>query len=167
MMGKILFAEKEGVFALKFLGDVRIACGPTISNFLDDIGGCRAFRSVIIDLTEAECIDSTSLGMLAKIAIYTRSKFDRKPTIVSDSEDIDRILKSVGFAAIFTIITECPDCGKLGEMPEQVLPESQLRDEVLEAHRILMDLNENNRHQFKDLVMALEAEQEEQLKRVG
>jgi len=163
-MGKILFAEKDGVYALKFVGDVRIACGPTISNFLDDIRASQHFHSVIIDLTEAECIDSTSLGMLAKIAIQSQELYGKKPTIVSDSEDIDRILKSVGFAQVFHIISECPDCGKLGQLPDHVLPESQLRDEVLEAHRILMDLNENNRHQFQDLVEALEAEQEAQLR---
>jgi hypothetical protein len=41
-MGKILFAEKEGVFVLKFVGDVRVTLGPTISTFLDNIGKCTS-----------------------------------------------------------------------------------------------------------------------------
>ena len=64
-MSKILFAEKDGVFVLKFVGDVRVTLGPTISTFLDNIGQCDSFQSVIIDLTQTEGIDSTTLGMLA------------------------------------------------------------------------------------------------------
>jgi ribosomal protein S8 len=35
-------------------------------------------------------------------------------------------------------------------------PASRLRQRVLDAHRTLMDLNEQNRESFRDLVTALE-----------
>ncbi len=39
--------------------------------------------------------------------------------------------------------------------------EDQLREQVIDAHRVLMSLKENNRFAFKNLVEALEQEQEE------
>ena len=50
---------------------------------------------------------------------------------------------------------------QLGELPRVTnLGEQALRRKVIEAHRTLMGLNESNRHAFKDLVAALEAEDE-------
>lgn len=158
-MGKILFAEQDGVFILKFVGDVRVTLGPTISTFLNNIGQCQTFKSVIIDLTEADGIDSTTLGMLAKISLKTQKAFGSKPTIVSTNEDITRLLTNVGFEEIFVLVTEpLASEGALLELPEEIVSEANLRDQVMEAHRVLMGLNESNRVEFQDLVAALEEE---------
>jgi len=158
-MGKILFAEKEGVFVLKFVGDVRVTLGPTISTFLDNIGKCTSFKAVIIDLTQTEAIDSTSLGMLAKVSLRTQDAFGKMPTVVSTNEDITRLLMTVGFDEVFVIVTESFTTeAALLEMPEECVSEANLRDQVIEAHRVLMGLNEKNRSDFQDLVTALEEE---------
>ncbi len=159
-MGKILFAEKDGVFVLKFVGDVRVTLGPTISTFLDTIAKCASFKSVVIDLTMTDAIDSTSLGMLAKISLRTQGAFGLKPTIVSTNEDVTRTLLSVGFEDVFIIVTTAVSSeAALLELPQEVVSEVNLRDQVLEAHRVLMGLNEHNVSEFKDLVKALEQEQ--------
>lgn len=160
-MGRILFAEQDGVNVLKFTGDVRVTLGPTISAFLNSLKESEEDKSVIIDLTETEGIDSTSLGMLAKISMQTQESFNTIPTIVSTNEDITRILMSMGFDKVFVIIkeplvTDCP----MGELPPKVVNEDALCEEVLEAHKVLMDLNESNRAAFQDLVVALEEERE-------
>ncbi len=67
--GKILFTEQDETYVMKFLGDVRVTLGPAISNFVSHIGTCRNYKSMVVDLTETTAIDSTSLGMLAKISI--------------------------------------------------------------------------------------------------
>ena len=158
-MGKILSAEIDGLFILKFTGDVRITLGPTISTFLDNVSRCKSFRSVVIDLTETRNIDSTALGMLAKISLRTQEGFDSKPVIISTNEDITRILLSVGFEDVFVIIREAATSETdLQELPEHIMCEARLRAQVLEAHRILMALNENNCLEFRDLVEALEEE---------
>ena len=51
--GKILLTKRGETYVVKFLGDV------------SHVGT----RSRVVDLTEATAIDSTSLGMLAKISI--------------------------------------------------------------------------------------------------
>ena len=160
-MGKILYAERDGIHVLKFVGDVRVTLGPTISSFLTRLGQCENFRSIIIDLTETEGIDSTSLGLLAKISLKTQDAFKSVPTIISPNDDITRILVSMGFDKVFIILKELiTECGQLGELPMEIISEANLREQVIEAHKVLMSLNENNREEFRDLVEALESEKQ-------
>ena len=160
-MSKILYAERDGIHVLKFVGDVRVTLGPTISSFLTRLGECEGFKSIIIDLTETEGIDSTSLGLLAKISLKTQEAFQSVPTIVSPNEDITRILITMGFDEVFLILKELiTECGKLGELPTEIVSEENLRAQVIEAHKVLMSLNENNRDEFRDLVEALENEEQ-------
>ncbi len=162
--GKILFTEQDETYVMKFLGDVRVALGPAISDFVFHIGTCRNYKSMVVDLTETTAIDSTALGMLANISIKFKESFGSTPTIVSTNEDVTRILLSMGFDEVFIIIREPPGGEALpefGEIPRQYLPEDQLREQVIDAHRVLMSLNENNRFAFENLVEALQQEQEE------
>jgi anti-anti-sigma factor len=160
-MGKILFAKQDDVRVLKFVGDVRVTLGPTISNFLDKIKTAKQLRSIIIDLTETTGIDSTTLGLLAKISLQSQKVLNAKPTLVSNNEDINRILSSMGFEQVFVIVHDLvTDCEELGELPTQMVSESALRQQVVEAHKVLMQLNTKNHSSFFDLVEALEKEQE-------
>jgi len=43
-------------------------------------------------------------------------------------------------------------------LPEVPADEEGLRDRILEAHRILMHMNEHNREQFQPLVEMLESQ---------
>lgn len=162
MDGKILFAAQDGVHVLKFVGDVRVTLGPAISSFLDRIGNCQSFRSITIDLSETVGIDSTSLGLLAKIAMRVDESFGAVPTIVSTNDDITRVLLSMGFDQVFVIVTDVgeglTEVGGTSEVPCRAVSDEDMREQVLDAHRALMSMNEANRVAFQDLVGALEAE---------
>jgi anti-anti-sigma factor len=159
-MGTILFAEIDNVQVLKFVGDVRVTLGPTISNYLDGIGKNGRLKSIVIDLTETTCIDSTSLGLLAKISLRSQEALKALPTIVSTNDDVTRILTSMGFERVFLIVEDIDVCcEQMGELPEAIVSESELRGQVLEAHRVLMQLSKSNEMKFKELVIALEREQ--------
>jgi len=115
------------------------------------------FKTVIIDLTETQCIDSTSLGQLAKISIMYKEKFGQLPTIISINDDINRILMSMGFDKVFYIIKELVSKVEyLDELPLKSVNESEMETRVLNAHKLLMDVNDNNRDAFQDLVKSLE-----------
>lgn len=161
-MGKILFAEQDGVHVLKFIGEVRLTLGPTISTFLEQLESCDHFHSMVIDLSETETIDSTALGLIAKIGICTREYFDSKTSIVSPREDITRILNSMAMEQVCVVssddvVTEAPG---LQELPTEITSEEFLRDQVLDAHKTLMTLGDQNLDKFQDLVEALESEKE-------
>ena len=48
---------------------------------------------------------------------------------------------------------------ELEEIPVLRASEQQVRDKVLDAHKVLMGLNSKNREEFKNLVRALECEE--------
>lgn len=155
--GKIQFAEQDGTFALKFVGEVRLTLCSALDATIEKIFAARNFSSIIIDLTEASNIDSTTLGLLAKLSILSRQKIGLLPTLVTTNPDITRLLESMGFERVFNMVgtpVPCPNC--LRDLPAQDVSEELVRAKVLEAHRILMGLNEHNREAFRDLVTALE-----------
>jgi anti-anti-sigma factor len=158
-MGKILVANEDGVKVLKLIGEVRVTLGPTISTFLDRIKTDQQLRGMVIDLTETTFLDSTALGMLAKVSLGVQERISRQPTIVTPNPDITRVLLSMGFEHIFVLVDDLGNTPSLmGEMPTQLVSEHVLREQVLEAHRVLMSLNQKNEEAFRDLVDALESE---------
>lgn len=159
--GRIQFAESDGTFVLKFLGDVRLTLSAALDAYIEKIVSALHFRSIVIDLSETDNIDSTSLGLLAKLSILSTERVGLLPTLVSPREDMLRLLQSMGFEQIFNIVPEStPTDAELQELPPQTLSEDQVRARVLEAHRLLMDLNDHNRNAFIDLVNCLEQSDE-------
>ena len=157
--GKILFAEQDGNYVLKFVGDVRLTLCSTLDLFLENMLDNEGFKTVIIDLTETEGIDSTSLGLIAKISVKMKRHHQLRPTIVSTNEDISRVLLSMGFDKVFILIRDVVQSpAQLQELSVLQESEDQVKDRVVAAHRVLMDLNEHNRESFRDLVRSLESE---------
>ena len=158
--GKLLVAEQDGVHILKFVGDVRLTLGPTIDTFLSHLLKNRNFKSLVVDLTETEGIDSTSLGLLVKISLRCQECYQIAPTIISTNDDITRILFSMGMEQVFLIVKEPMTREvQLGELPTECATSEQLRKQVLEAHHVLINMNEHNRACFKELVDELESDQ--------
>ncbi|GAC1037423.1 STAS domain-containing protein [Pseudomonas sp. No.117] len=155
--GKIQFAEQDGTFVLKFTGEVRLTLCSALDATIEHIFSSLNFSSIVIDLTETQSIDSTTLGLLAKLSILSRQRIGLLPMLTTSNPDILRLLDSMGFDQVFNIVETvlpCPDC--LTDLPPQDQSEAEVRSRVLEAHRVLMGLNESNRNAFRDLVSALE-----------
>ncbi len=156
--GRILVARYDGVYLMKFVGDVRVTLCAAVDAFFDSMLSDAEFKSVVVDLSRTTGIDSTSLGILAKLSIRTRERFGFVPTLISVNPDITRVLITMGFDDVFRII-EAPIEHKeqFGELATLNCSEEDMRQRVLDAHRILMSLNDGNREAFKDLVATLEA----------
>lgn len=155
--GKIQFAEYNETFVLKCAGDVRLTFCSALNETIEKILKTNSFKSIVIDLTEVISIDSTTLGLLAKLSILSKRKFGMLPTLASTNPDVSRVLDSMGFNQVFNLVhtpAPCPEC--LDDLPEQDQSEAVVKERVLEAHQILMSLNESNRDAFRDLVSALE-----------
>ena len=160
MSGRMLAADYEGVYELKLVGDVRLTLGATVNDYLDRMFRDPGFKAVLVDLSEADSIDSTSLGVLAKLSIRAAERFSYVPTLVSTRPDITRILTTMGFDEAFNIIeTPLERTAQLIELPRLASAgEDELRGQVIDAHRTLMSMNARNREIFTDLVATLEAE---------
>lgn len=155
--GKAFYAVHQGTYVVKLVGEIRVPICTTLDNFIENMFSSSQLHSVLIDLSETTVIDSTALGLLAKIAIRSRKRFNRKPLIVSPQPDITRILDTMGFEKVFNIVNEKPvKTTHLSEMPRVACDEYSACEKVLEAHRLLMELNAENREVFKDVVAELE-----------
>lgn len=159
---KILLAESSGVYVLKLVGEVRLNFCSTIDGAIESIVVDPNFVSLVVDLSETTLIDSTTLGLLAKLAIRAKSKIHFLPSIVSTDPDITRVLLAMGFDSIYLIVEEpLLSEEQLNELSPLDVTEDELRGHVLNAHKVLMDMNEHNRDQFKDLVTALELDMQD------
>ena len=157
--GKILVAKHQGTSVIKLVGDVRLTLCTTIDDYFNEMFSSSAIDGVMIDLSEAEGVDSTSLGLLAKLAIQAKQRYQLVPIILSPNPNITRLLDSMGFNQVFDIHQDLNDqqCDNLGELPLKSTDEACCRSKVIEAHRTLMNLNDTNRETFSELVNALEA----------
>ena len=156
---KILHAECSGVYVLKLVGEVRLTYCSALDDAIEAMIDSANFSTIVVDLCESTMVDSTTLGMLVKLAIKARQKSHFLPSIVSSNPDITRIIKSMGFESVYIVLKEpVLDPRDLIELHAREMDEECARAKVLEAHRILMDMNEHNRDCFRDLVAALEGE---------
>lgn len=154
--GEALYAWHGETCVLRLVGEVRYTLGTDLDRFIDGVFEKGQCREMLIDLTASESIDSTSLGLLAKIANLLRSA-GRKPTIVSTNPDIDRTLETVGFDQVFNILHENlgDDCAH-ETVPAVDATKSEMAGVILDAHRVLCDLNDDNREMFQSVVDALD-----------
>jgi anti-anti-sigma factor len=155
--GKILAASHNGAYVIRMVGDVRLTLSTTIDEYIQTMFADPEFASVWVDLCDAEGIDSTTLGLLAKLALQVKERFGFQPAIYSYEPGINRLLRSMGFQDLFELHEEaCANPEEISEIPQVDDNEAAVKEKVIEAHRVLMDLSEENRARFKDLMSALE-----------
>ena len=157
---QVTHAERGGVHLLRYSGKIDYMSAPAIRRFLDDLFDRGNVTGLIFDLSDAEALDSTNLGLLARMQERAERCHCNGSMIVSQNEDINCVLRSMGFEQIFDIVHDlgapeaaCSDCVD-AECPSS----AELRDTMIEAHRALMRLSEAGRVQFADVVACLESD---------
>ncbi len=162
--GTIKIAEHEGVFVIKLEGDVRLTLCLSFDEFIEDMLNQPNYSSVIFDLTKAQAIDSTTLGLMAKVSIKAGHHGHDSPLVVSSSPSITRILVSMGFDDIFRLVDgaefeiDRENADDVIVIAEKNGNETEVQKKVLEAHHILMDMNDENHACFKELIETLESQ---------
>ena len=155
--GRVMAANHDGAYVIRFVGDVRLTLCTSIDDYLHDMFEDPAFASVWVDLCAAEGIDSTTLGLLAKLALKVKEVFGFEPAIYSCEPGINRLLRSMGFEHLFQLheqVCETPE--DIVDIPAVQCSEDSVKEKVIEAHRILMGMSDENRGRFEELVSALE-----------
>ncbi|HYQ91438.1 MAG TPA: STAS domain-containing protein [Candidatus Competibacteraceae bacterium] len=154
--GQAFYAKQGDTLIIKLVGDIRYTMSCSVDDFLEQWFANKNGGTMQIDLSEVECIDSTSLGLLAKAANFMHTRFGNKVTLISPNPDITQLLDSVGFTTIFEIRPN-------GALPAESMQrlhlleptKAELAKTMFEAHQVLSDMNEKNRDAFKDVVEAL------------
>lgn len=155
--GQILVGDAGNRHVIKMVGDVRLTLCVSFDRFISTLFKRKSIHPIVFDLTEATAIDSTTLGLMAKIALFSRERSGISPLVFSTNPSIDRLLETMGFGDIMEIVHERNICrAPAGRLSADGVNEENARERVLEAHHILMDLNESNQEAFRDLVRTLE-----------
>ena len=152
-IGTVCYAKQEHLYILKFIGEIRYTMSCSVDTFLDRLFANDDFDNILIDLTETTSIDSTNLGLLAKIANFVKKQFGHKATIISTNPDINGVLDSLGFDQVFMI---CDDRASCREAVQQLSVKDPSRAELaktlFETHSRLSEMNEENRETFKNVL---------------
>jgi len=157
-MTAAFYAKRDNLYVLKLVGNLRYTMCPALSAFLNQLFEQQDYDDIWVDLTEATSIDSTCLGVLAKIANFMRQRFGKKPTLLSTNEDVNQVLESMSLQDVFNIYD---GSSAAEDLPAQALPLAEPDKEglariVLDAHRTLSALNEANQSMFANVVEALQ-----------
>ena len=161
--GQIMVGDHQGIYVIKLVGDVRLNLCTTFDNFIDKMFAHGDFRGVVFDLNQAEGVDSTTLGLMAKIGFRAEARDKAKPLVLCENKGLLHLMDSMGFEALMDFNGHAGNDAYAAEpMPLKcnTPDEHAAREMVLEAHRVLMSMNEKNAETFRDLVHALEAEQQ-------
>jgi anti-anti-sigma factor len=156
--GTAFYRKHGNTYFIRLVGDISYyAMSCSLDAFLDEIFRRQDFDEIVVDLTEANFIDSTNLGLLAKIANFIKQRFGKKTTLISTNENINEVLDKIGFSDIFIISQERRS---VESAQEQELTISAPRQEsltkiVLESHERLCNVNDINQGMFEDVVKIL------------
>lgn len=154
--GKILAADLDGVPILKFVGDVRVVLSSTLDRYISSMLAAPALGAIVVDLSETTGIDSTALGLIAKMAIEAKKRFHIKPTIISPNPDITRILTGMNMGVISTILHEpLSRNSQFKELEYIEDSEDSVRTHVVAAHEALMSICDSNQLKFQYLMEEL------------
>lgn len=160
--GNVYYAKQGHCYILKFVGEIRYTQGNALEEFLDGLFRQKDFDDVLIDLSETTSIDSTNLGLLAKIANHMHRCLHKQATLVSLNDDINQTLDGVGFFQVFNICSDPARCCQCTdkELPATTPSKEELTRTVREAHEVLSELNDNNRLIFRSVLDALDPTRE-------
>lgn len=162
-MGHIEYAGLNGTHVFKLVGQVRAPSCCSLDHLLDKLHQLPEVTGVVVDLTDAEFMDSTALGVVAKLGLKIRDLYQIQPILLSTNTDLTTLANSMGLGQVFTLLncrntTAC--C--LESLPETATTQDDMLHTVLDAHRTLISLNDSNRAMFEPLVKQLEREERQQ-----
>lgn len=160
--GHVEYASLNGTHFFKIIGEVRAQSCISLDKLLGKIEQHSTnMVSAVVDLTQTTFIDSTVLGILAKLGIKLKQKHHIRSVMLSTNPDITTLANSMGLGQVFSILT-CNDatnvCTKV--LSDDDLTQKSMLTTVLDAHKTLCQLNRNNKNVFEPLVKQLEQEQD-------
>lgn len=156
MEGTILSARKDSVEYIKFIGVIRYSQCAGLESHIDQLFSNIDFSEIIIDLEQTEMLDSTALGLLAKISIEYKKVSERKIVIFMKPGELAHILKRVCFDQVFNIVNRASQEGSsYKELPQLPQSEQEVLNSVLRAHKSLAEISPDNEHYFTDITKAM------------
>jgi anti-anti-sigma factor len=157
-LGHVTHAAQAGVHVLRYFGTVNFTLAPGLQRFLQHLIHDGTVSGLVFDLTGAESLDSTNLGLMARVNEQVHELGAANSVIISSNEDIDVVLRSMGFDQSFDFVPADARVQDASAEPVAAASSSaaELQRTMLEAHRALCRLSEAGRLEFEPVVACLE-----------
>jgi anti-anti-sigma factor len=158
--GKYLFAKEDGTLFFKLEGILKYTESLSFDAFIDSLIQKKDFNEAVFDLTEVLYVDSTNLGIIAKLGDYLLETYGKRTTLISTNDDVNEILRSVGFDEVFILIDDPSErIDQVEEIPNtEQNTDKDTGNMILEAHKHLIRINKKNKETFQDIVDLMEKE---------
>ena len=155
--GHVTHAARAGVHVLRYFGNINYTLAPGLQRFLHHLISEGSVSGLVFDLTAAESLDSTNLGLMARVNEEAHDLGAANSVIISSNEEIDVVLRSMGFDQTFDLFPAAHVPDVVAE-PVAADPPSaaDLQRTMLDAHRALCRLSEAGRLEFEQVVACLE-----------
>ncbi|MDQ7050309.1 MAG: hypothetical protein Q9M92_12555 [Enterobacterales bacterium] len=156
MSGNILTARVDSLEYIRFLGVIRYSQCGGLECYIDKLFSKKEEFDIAIDLEQAEMLDSTALGLLARLSIEFKNSTNKKPTIFIRHGELAHVLKRVCFDQVFNIISKPKDENDLDfvELADVSKSEEEVLEFVIDAHKSLAEISDANHHYFTDITQA-------------
>jgi anti-anti-sigma factor len=156
--GHVTHAAQEGIHVLRYFGAVNYTLAPGLQRFLQQLIHGGSVSGLVFDLSAAESLDSTNLGLMARANEQVRDTGAANSVIISNNEDIDVVLRSMGFDQCFELLPTSREAPGASAEPvaADALSAAELQRTMLEAHQALVRLSDAGRLEFEPVVACLE-----------
>jgi anti-anti-sigma factor len=161
-LGHVTHAAQAGVHVLRYFGTVNYTLAPGLQQFLQHLLVDDHVSGLVFDLTAAESLDSTNLGLMARANEQVRETGAPNSVIISGNEDIDVVLRSMGFDQTFDLLPadrqppQAHTAPIATASPSPAASAAELQRTMIEAHRALVRMSEAGRLAFEPVVACLE-----------
>ncbi|MBN2510007.1 MAG: STAS domain-containing protein [Spirochaetales bacterium] len=154
-MGRYFYHKEDDKLFIRMQGRMKYTSSVGFDLFIadvvtDDVG------SILVDLQQVDYIDSTNLGLIAKLAEFLNSRGRPPLMILSTREEINEVLSSLGFDQMCTILGTAAEDMDYDTVPVKTGSEKQLMTMMIDAHKRLVAMSEDNASVFKDVVELME-----------
>jgi len=158
--GRIYAGIHNASLVLRFVGDVRLVWCVALEEYCSSVFANEEVTGFYVDLSVAANLDSTTLGVLAKLGILAKKQLSEGPRMYYATSDIKRLVECMGFSKVFDILTSEKaldiNDSELHALDSQDCGEDVMRDSVISAHKTLIGLSDENKKKFQNLVDTLE-----------
>ena len=156
MEDKFLVGEFGDAIFVQFVGNATMKNSRTLEELFDKIFAGEK-KEIIIDFKDCNYMDSTMLGFLAKTAIKLKKSWSKQMFEFNATNMVKASLKSTGVYNLMEQLEEFTGTVELAELEvKDFSDKGEKAKHILDAHKTLMSLSEENEKVFKNVVELLE-----------
>lgn len=156
MLDRYLVGQLDEKVFIKFIGNSTMKNSKTLEELFTKLLAGEP-KEIILDFEECNYMDSTMLGFIAKMAIQIKKAWNRHIFEINATNMVKTSLKSTG---VYDLLNHLSETRGDVELTDLETKDFENKDEkaahILEAHKTLMSLSEENEKIFKNVVDLLE-----------